>query len=227
MKDSLHTIIYSAVMGTVCALLLTGAATFTKPYRESNAKAEKTRSILGVLNADYPAEASAQELEEISKANVQTEKRGGKIPNHRVFQFANVQTEKRGDLEFYLYSPADAQGEVKSVAVEFAGPGLWGPIKGFLALNPEMDKIVGIVFHEQEETPGLGGDIATKEFCNRFKDKTLADASGKPGIIITTKALSATNEVAGISGATRTCEKVQVMLNIVIEKIIKERNGNG
>lgn len=207
MKDSLHTIIYSAVMGTVCALLLTGAATFTKPYRESNAKAEKTRSILGVLNADYPAEASAQELEEISKAN--------------------VQTEKRGDLEFYLYSPADAQGEVKSVAVEFAGPGLWGPIKGFLALNPEMDKIVGIVFHEQEETPGLGGDIATKEFCNRFKDKTLADASGKPGIIITTKALSATNEVAGISGATRTCEKVQVMLNIVIEKIIKERNGNG
>ncbi|MBN2377783.1 MAG: FMN-binding protein [Sedimentisphaerales bacterium] len=207
MKDSLHTIIYSAVMGTVCALLLTGAATITKPYKESNARAEKNRSILGVLNADFPAEASAQELEEIFKAN--------------------VQTEKRGDLEFYLYCPAEAQGQVKTVAVEFAGPGLWAPIKGFLALNPQMDKIVGIVFHEQEETPGLGGDIATKEFCDRFIDKTLVDASGKPGIIITTKALSATNEVAGISGATMTSDKVQAMLNIVIEKIVKERKGNG
>ncbi len=201
MKDSLHTIIYSAVMGTVCALLLTGAATFTKPYRESNARAERYRSILGVLNADFPAEASTQELGEIFDANVQIEERGG--------------------LEFNLYKPTDAQGEVKSVAVEFSGMGLWAPIKGFLALNPQMDKIVGIVFHEQEETPTLGGEIATAEFCDRFKGKTLVNASGEPGIIITTRDISATNEVAGISGATMTCDKVQEMLNIVIEKILR------
>ena len=201
MKDSLYTIIYSTVLAVVCAVLLTGAAKFAEPYKRSNAEAEKIRSILDVLEAAFPQEASAQELVEISKEK--------------------IRQEKRGQLDVYLYVPSGGQGEVAAVAVEFSGPGLWGPIKGFLAMEPDMKTIRGIVFHEQEETPGLGGDIVTDGFRGQFKGKTIADAAGSPGIRIVQTGASAANEVDAISGATITCDKVEEMLNKVIEQVAK------
>ena len=200
MKDSLHTIIYATILGVVCALLLTGAATITKPYQERNAKAEKIRSILGVLEAEFAPEASAEELVEIYKKN--------------------VREEQEGQLTVYVYAPAEANGEIKAVAVDFAGPGLWGPIKGFLSLEPDRKTIRGIVFYEQEETPGLGGDIDTAGFRDQFKGKTIEDETGQPGIrMIVREGASEANEVDAISGATMTCDKVEEMLNEVIQKI--------
>jgi electron transport complex protein RnfG len=44
-------------------------------------------------------------------------------------------------------------------------------IKVMLALNPSFD-ILGLDILEQEEDPGLGGDIVQPYFKNQFKDKT-------------------------------------------------------
>ena len=41
MKGRFYTVIYSAVLGTVCALLLTAAAEFTAPYEAANKEAEE------------------------------------------------------------------------------------------------------------------------------------------------------------------------------------------
>ena len=41
MKDNLYTIGYAGVLGTVCALLLTGVASFTAPYKANNARVEE------------------------------------------------------------------------------------------------------------------------------------------------------------------------------------------
>ena len=200
MKDSLHTIIYATILGIVCALLLTGAAQITEPYQKRNAEAEKMRSILGVLEAEFAPEASSKELVEIYKKN--------------------VREEQYNQLTVYVYAPAEAQGAIQAVAVDFAGPGLWGPIKGFLSLEPDRKTIRGIVFYEQEETPGLGGDIDTEGFRNQFKGKTIEDETGRPGIrIVVREEASAVNEVDAISGATMTCNKVEEMLNEVIQKI--------
>ena len=204
MKDSLHTIIYATVLAVVCALLLTGAAQFTEPYQRSNAQAEKIRGILGVLEAPFSGEASIQELVAIYNNN--------------------VREEQRGELTLYLYQPAGEGGGIEAVAVAFAGPGFWGPIKGFLSLESDMKTIRGIVFHEQQETPGLGGDIVTEGFRGQFKGKSIADETGKPGMrLVVREGASAVNEVDAISGATRTCEKVQKMLNATIGLIMKDR----
>jgi len=202
-KGSVYTLGYAAVLGSVCALLLTGAASFTAPYREANAEAEEALNILLALKVPLPAEISSKQVVKIRDEN--------------------VQEKKRGDITTYVYSGAEANSKVLAVAIRFSGPGLWGPIKGFLALEPDMKTIRGITFYEQEETPGLGGEIAALWFREQFAGKLIVDAAGKSGIIISNRGEPAQNKVDAITGATMTCDKVQAMLNEVINSIVKEK----
>lgn len=201
MKGSVYTIVYAAVLGTVCTLVLTFAASFTAPYKQANAEAEEVKNILLALNVSIPDKASSEEMVKIYKENVREEMRGG--------------------ITTYVYTPsANNDG---SIAMRFAGPGLWGPIKGFLAMDPEITKIQGITFYEQEETPGLGGEIVKPSFRDKFVGLLIRDEAGKPGIIIKNGGEAAANKVDGISGATMTCDKVQEMLNEAIRSIVEEK----
>ena len=206
MKASLHTLVYAAVLGAVCALLLTGASRLLDPYKQANEKAEEVRNILGVLGVALEPGASPQEL---------------------VAMFdSNMQVSKRGALTIYRYVPGQGADEVKAVAVAFAGQGLWGPIKGFLALDPDMKTIRGITF-QHEETPGLGGEIGSEQFRARFAGRSLVSATGQPGVRIRQPQAgqaAGMNEVDAITGATMTCQKVEQMLNAVIAEIVKERD---
>ena len=202
MKGSAYTLGYAGVLGAACAFLLTGVASFTAPYREANADADRKRNILTVLEVPYTKNVSSEALVGIFETN--------------------VREEASGELEIYRYAPSDSGGR-ETVAVHFEGPGLWGPIRGFLALDTDMRTIRGITFYEQEETPGLGGEIASDWFLKAFVGKKIVDASGKPGIIIKGGGeTNAMNEVDTISGATMTCDKVEELLNNVIEKIVTE-----
>jgi len=197
MKGSLYTLIYAAVLGTACAAVLTFAATFTKPYQEANREAEEAKNILIALSVPVPEKTPAKDLVALREEKV---KEG-----------------KRGDVTTYAY-PAN---QPESVAIRFAGPGLWGPVKGFLAMDPGFTRIRGITFYEQEETPGLGGEIAKDWFLDRFKGLSLRGADGTVGIEIGAGE-AAPNRIDGISGATMTCDKVEEMLNEAIKSIVKE-----
>jgi len=207
MKNSLYTLCYAGLLGTVCALLLTFASSFTAPYRRANAEAEEIRNIMTALKVPLESNISSKRLVEIFNAN--------------------IHEQSHGEQTIYVYSPAEAQGKSDAIAVRFSGSGLWGPIKGFLALEPDMKTIRGVTFYEQEETPGLGGEIASSWFLEQFAGKSIMDESGKGGIKISRgHEQKALNEVDAITGATMTCEKVESMLNTVIENIVKEKDRN-
>jgi Na+-transporting NADH:ubiquinone oxidoreductase subunit C len=202
-KGNTYTIGFAAVLGCVCALLLTAAASFTKPYKQANQKAEEALNILKALKVPLPQDVSSMEVVEIREKNVQEKEMDG--------------------LTSYVYSPPEADGKVLGVAVRFAGPGLWGPVKGCLALEPDMKTIRGMTIYEQKETPGLGGEIVAPWFRDQFVDKSIVDAAGNPGIIISMSSEQAPNKVDGISGATMTCDKLQAMLNEAIRRIVEEK----
>jgi len=202
-KGSVYTLVYAAVLGSVCALLLTAAASVTAPYRQANAEAEEILNILIVLDVNLPPDTSAKELGEVFKKTIREEQRGG--------------------IAAYVYFKPEAQERIEAIALRFSGRGLWGPIKGFLALEPDMKTIRGLAFYEQEETPSLGGEIASSSFREQFVGKSIVDEDGEPGIIISSAGEPARNKVDAISGATMTCNKVQKMLNEVIKSIIKEK----
>ncbi len=205
MKDNLHTLLYAVVLGLICATALTAVDRFTAERKQANARAEEIRNILGILGVSFDTGSSSQELVRIFAEKVHVENQDG--------------------LMTYTYRSSG--GDSKVQAVPFAGPGLWGPIKGFLALDTDKETIAGITFHEHEETPGLGGEISSQWFRRQFEGKAIRDVAGKPGIRIRRNGATAPNEVDAITGATMTCEKVEAMLNVVIRRIVQERDKHG
>jgi len=205
MKNSIYTLFFATVCGLVSAAILAGVGLSTQARREANMRAEKHRHVMQVLGLSTEGLGSAALEKEFKQ---------------------DVHPDQVGDLQIYSVGT----GKKKVTAIAFAGPGLWGPIEGYLALDPDMRTIHGITFYKQEETPGLGGEIGAQWFQQQFVGKSIIGPNGKPGIkLVGGHKASGDNEVDAISGATLTSGKVQDMLNQIIEKIVnaKEQPANG
>ena len=94
------------------------------------------------------------------------------------------------------------------IVIPLHGTGLWGPIWGYLALD-ESSTVVGAVFDHKGETPGLGGEIASDKFAQRFIGKKMDSQA-----IHLAKNADKGNpyEVDAISGGTMTSNGVTAML---------------
>ena len=112
--------------------------------------------------------------------------------------------------------------------IPFSGAGLWGPVQGFLVLDAELKTIRGISFYRHEETPGLGGEISKEWFQKKFEGKVFELPDGTVGIHIARRAKADKPwEVDTITGATMTIDKVERMVNDVLQRIVKERQSHG
>jgi len=194
MKRSLYSLLFAALLGAVCAGLLTAARELTAARRDANAQAERIRHVLDALGVEYETDAGPKQLIQAFEKN--------------------VRTVKRDNVEFHEYVGSD--GTVRAAAVLFGGKGLWGPIKGVLALEPDRRTVRRITFYQQEETPGLGGEIATRGFTQQFDGKKIVSPAGEPGL-----------EFKPISGATMTSQRVKDMLNRVARQILESEAANG
>ncbi len=108
-------------------------------------------------------------------------------------------------LTYYTFNGGDI--------IPLKGTGLWGPIWGYMALDAD-GKVIGAIFDHKGETPGLGGEIATDKFAQRFIGKTMAG-----GPIYLKKNADKNNpfEVDAISGGTMTSNGVTAMLQTAYE----------
>jgi Na(+)-translocating NADH:ubiquinone oxidoreductase C subunit len=204
-RADVRTVVFAAVFGTICALILTAASRLSAPYRTANAKAEEVRNYLSALGVPHDAQAPAAVL-------------------IGVFE-RNVQVRTNGAVSLYSYVP-EGSADPAGYAVPFAGMGLWGPIKGVLALDPDLLTIRGLRFYQQEETPGLGGEIGTEAFVAQFNGKKIASADGRPGFRLVKKGFALDdNSVDAITGATMTCARVQDILRETAGKVATERSS--
>jgi Na+-transporting NADH:ubiquinone oxidoreductase subunit C len=209
LKDSVKTILFSSVLGITCSLLLTGASLYTSPYRASNEKAEELRNFLEALEVPVPEGADSKELIEVFDKNI----------NKKVL----------GEYDIYEYLPENSESaRPVAIAVPFAGPGLWGPIEGVVAFEPDFVTIRGVRFYKQEETPGLGGEIGSKWFQDQFIGKQIVSSKGEPGFGILKSGQEADkNTVDAITGATMTSDRVQDILDKLAKELYKQQNTNG
>ena len=203
-RGSLYTLVYALVLGLVCALTLAAVDGFTEARKAANARAEEVRNILAVLDVPVDADAAPQEL-------------------LRIFE-DNVTEEELGTRTFYSYEHS-AKGLLR--AVRFAGPGLWGPVEGFLCFEEDMRTISALTFYRHEETPGLGGEISSAAFTDQFEGLSAVDTDGNPGIRVVGDGADDINEVDAISGATMTSDKVEDMLNRTLEEMVGRGRFDG
>ncbi len=126
----------------------------------------------------------------------------------------NIKSVKKNAYTFYRAFDG-------AVAFEFYGPGLWGPISGIVSLEKDLKTIRNIKITHQEETPGLGGRIAEKDYLKQFKAKEVL-----PILIFTAEGkASRKNEVDAITGATGSSRAFEKLINENLKKYITALKG--
>ncbi len=214
-NSDIYSFLYAAVMVIIVAGLLASVALGLKPKQQENIAIEKMQNILAAVNVKASVtEAEAKYKELITKSYIVDIK--GNVVEGDAFK-VNVAKEakKSGNekqLPVYEYT-----GEGTPIyIVPIYGGGMWGPIWGYVALKNDKKTIYGAMFDHQGETPGLGAEIATPSFFEKFPGKAIFDQSGSFTSVSLVKGGAKAGDKHGvdaISGGTVTSVKLSETLS--------------
>lgn len=105
-------------------------------------------------------------------------------------------------------------GRPEQIILPVRGQGLWGLMRGYLAVQGDGNTIQGITFYSHSETPGLGGEVDNPRWKSQWDGKEIfasAD-SVQPDIALVKGGASGETEVDALSGASLTSKGVTNLL---------------
>ncbi len=196
-KDTLaYTVIFTAISAFIFVSLLSLAFGATKGKVEENNKITEARAYLTAAGIPLTEEMDVQS--EFASA----------YPNFD---------------ETKSFQETSINGETILVG-PFQGNGLWGSISGVLGLTTDFERIVGFEIITHVETPGLGGRIDEAWFKEQFRGEFVGE-----GLIVRHGGSggdsdSENGEVDGITGASRTSDSIQEIIN---RQIINMKSAYG
>jgi len=121
-------------------------------------------------------------------------------------------------LVYYVKGPS---GPVQ-VVLPVEGAGMWGLMAGFVALDRDGNTVRGLTFHEQKETPGLGGEIGNPRWQALWQGRKVYDAAWEPQLRVIKGAAGPPaqdpHRVDGLSGATITSNGVSRLIGFWLGK---------
>lgn len=183
-----YMLLYALGLAAVVALVLTLVATSLKPRQDKNRDTETKQMILKTIGI----EATRDNAAELYDKNIDSE--------------ISFITEDGNEIPYYTFG--------NGIVIPLKGNGLWGPIWGYMALD-DNGTVMGAVFDHQGETPGLGAEIATDKFANRFIGKKMDE---HPIVLKKNADKNNSYEVDAISGGTMTSNGVTEMLAKAFEQ---------
>ncbi|MGD9265775.1 MAG: Na(+)-translocating NADH-quinone reductase subunit C [Lysobacterales bacterium] len=109
------------------------------------------------------------------------------------------------------------EGKLDRVVLPIRGAGMWSMIYGYISLDSDFNTIAGIKFYEQNETPGLGDQIATPHWQAKWVGKRLYDEQGEMLFrvsegLVKEGASGAEYQVDALTGATITTDAVTALM---------------
>lgn len=228
---------FAAIVTVVCSLLLSLAATSLKPLQETQVELFIKKNILSVMDLTPAEGAAAKDVIDMYNNNIRVffvdldgnevdaPANPDKFDQLKEFKRFGLKYNEATDIADIKAHPAyaadpfklavfvreDDNKNVMFYAVPVFGKGLWSTIKGYLAINTDMNTVQGMAFYEHKETPGLGARIEEQWFTDNFKGKKLFTTSGElnaldviKGGVDESKPEQVMHGVDGISGATIT-----------------------
>ena len=207
---------FSAIMIIIVAVLLSGAAMLLQPLQQKNVEIEKKKSILASINIESTRKNAETLYDKYIKKTLIIDAQGNEIQGENAFKIDMKEEMSKPVNERKLpvyFGVLDNGGQ--KVIVPLQGKGLWGPIYGYISFNEDYKTVYGATFNHDKETPGLGAEIATRDFQKQFQGKTIFDKNGKFISILVKKggaSPGSPNEVDAISGGTLTSKGLQAML---------------
>ena len=219
-NSNAYIITYSVVMVVIVAVLLSVTSLSLQGRQKENMLNEKKQQIVKALGEDPATSAYADVVAEAAMLD----KNGNKIEGKNDADVFNA----LGDLtasfeagEFPIFKAANG-----CVVIPVYGAGLWGPVWGYIALEPDMNTVKGIVMDHAGETPGLGAEITTANVQNSFKGKTIFEGADFVSVSMRKGGATNNHEVDAISGGTKTCDGVNAMLKTGLESYLPYINAN-
>ena len=217
-----YTVIYTTIVVTLVAAILAFLAMTLKPKQDANIKAETISQMLtaaqfytkdecSAMGNDKVLEAYSQNIKEAYTINLKGEKvrdlntevKSIELQDGLKAQNKNIKDgSDAADLPVYVFNK-----DGKSVTVvPVYGAGLWGPIWGYIALDEDLQTIVGAYFDHDSETPGLGAKIKDDpSFRAEFIGKKVNVASDPVFSVVKVGTSADENSsVDAITGATMT-----------------------
>lgn len=232
-NDSIKkTLLVVITLSLVCSIIVSVAAVGLRDRQKQNALLDKQVKILEVAGIDMGkgkvADLYAKYIEPkllnfetgefvdttpegVTAANYD-QRAASKVKGKSVKLSADedkAQIGRRAKLGvIYLVKDGNKVGRV---ILPIHGKGLWSVMYAFVAVKTDGDTVDGIIYYEQGETPGLGGEVENPSWREKFVGKKLYDEHHKPAIKIVKggAAPESTHQVDGLSGATLTSNGVQ------------------
>ena len=227
-NSNAYTVIYTTLVVVVVAAVLAFTAMKLKPSQEANAKAETLRQMMsaaqikptdeiyatknaGVLQlyADNIDHAYTIGLDGRENGTLATGVKEIELVDKLKLQNVAIKNGGQATLPVYVFKSGVS-------VIPVYGAGLWGPVWGYIALQPDRHTIAGVYFDHESETPGLGAKIKDEAwFREKFAGKTV-EWGDEPAFRLekNAEASGASNAVDAISGATMTSKGLNEALNV-------------
>lgn len=198
-KQSLmYTVIFTFIVSFLFVLLLAFADGATAERVALNQQLNRQRAILNAMGIEYG-----------DAEDVQT-------------RFDNVEQIERNGMVLYR---TEIDGETV-FAKEFAGSGLWGQINGVLAVDGGLDRTVGIEIISHNETPGLGGRIDEPWFKQQLRGERIVNGMIEVAGSGDGDADHDNGQIDAITGASRTSESMDTILDKELTALQDALGGN-
>lgn len=261
-----YTVGVAAVLCVVCSLAVSAAAVILKPYQEANERLNQQKNILdatGLALGEYGKPASELSREQIKELygwiseKLVTLETGEYNTDLDIKTYDPLEALQKADERIVIadqapeFNPGElyrekvgkvyfvkrpGESNIRQVVLPVYGKGLWGTLRGYLAVKSDLKTVQGLTFYQHKETPGLGGEVDNPSWKAQWTGRKLFDENGKPAALVFKGPAPPENPYAvdGLSGATITSRGVTSLVNYWIsddgygpflEKFQSEING--
>lgn len=226
-----YTITVTLVMCLVASVLVAGSAVMLRPHQEANKALDFQKNVLKVAGMYQEGVSVDEQFSKIQVKIVDLET--GKFTDaiEDVTKFDQTASSKKPGMfdkldpeediaklitrEKYakVFLVNDDQGNLSRIILPVRGKGLWSTMAGFIALDKDLNTILGFGFYSHAETPGLGGEVDNPKWKSVWLDKKVYSESGdvKIGVIkghVDESTPEGQYKVDGLAGATLTSNGV-------------------
>jgi Na+-transporting NADH:ubiquinone oxidoreductase subunit C len=185
-------IFYMFVTTAFFSSIVIGFTQLTNEKVKANERLAFEKAVISVLPGLYQEEMNNSEL-------------------HRTFTERVTEPDELSAGAYTLRQ----NGKIVAYALPISGQGFWAPIKGVIGIKTDKKTITTIAFYQQNETPGLGAEIAKPAFREQFKGKVIS-VGDKPLSIKRPGSELSSSDVHAVTGATQTSTRLEKIINLAL-----------